>query len=129
MIQQMNDQLLYTTEAGESSDVKHAAKLAVHFCGCNSSRDHYNGLLEKVTEKKFDSEIHSFHFTTHQETQCYKIIRLWHIFKKVPPIGNFIRTLGLCTDISFLFFFTLAVNMKICNITLKFQPQCVKGVI
>jgi hypothetical protein len=84
---------------------------------------------KKSLKKTLDSEIHGFHFTTHQETQCCKIIRLWHIFKKVPPIGNFIRTRGLCTDISFLLFFTLAVNMKICNITLKFQPQCVKGVI
>jgi predicted nucleotidyltransferase len=67
MIQQKNDQLFYTTEADESTDVKHAAELAVHFCGCNSSRDHYNGLLEKVTEKTLYSKIRDIHFTIHQE--------------------------------------------------------------
>jgi hypothetical protein len=59
---------------------------------------------KKSLKKTLDSEIHGFHFTTHQETPCCKIIRLWHTFKKVLPIGNFIRTRGLCIDFSFLLY-------------------------
>ena len=114
MLQQTKEQLFYKTEAAESTDVPPPVTTTTAFWG------------GKNTEKTLRNKIYGFHFTIHQETPCGKIIRLWHNLKRFASIGNFIRTRGLDTDISFLLFSTLAVNMKTCPITPKFLPQGVK---
>jgi hypothetical protein len=85
MIQQTKEQLFYTTEADESTDVTPPVTTTA--------------LWKRNTEKTLGNKIHGLHFKIHQKNSCGKIIKLWHNLKRVESIGNIIRTRGLDTDI------------------------------